>query len=246
MQKTTQALLAITFSASLLTALPALAEESISVKSSTTVSEHGVRKLPLTPRDIKERFIESRDNNKEPRVAPRPQLERQEASASSTERNPEARREAAREAKKIDRGEKLITQAKKQFEIVSKRLHAALDRLSNIAGRIDSRIEKLKKQNIDTSSAESLQIQARAQLADTKTQLDALVLPQITVGDTASSTSSGVTAALRTARAQTTKAEKAIEVARRSFEMVVKELRKEGGVKADADFRAEATTTENH
>lgn len=246
MNKTTQAVLTVIFSVSLLTALPVFAEETVSATSSTTVSEHGMRKLPLTPRDIKERFIESRDNNKEPRVAPHPQPERHEASASSTERNPEVHREVAREAKKIDRGEKLITQAKKQFEIVSKRLHAALDRLSNIAGRIDSRIEKLKRQSIDVSSAESLQIQARAQIANTKIQLDALILPQVTVGDTASSTSSGVMAALHTARAQTVKAEKAIEVARRSLEMVVKELRKEGGEKADADFRAEATTTKNH
>jgi hypothetical protein len=71
-----------------------------------------------------------------------------------------------REDMKNDVRDTLALKMKKQGEVVGKRFDAAFDRLSNIAGRIDSRIAKLTEKGADTTKA-------KADLAVAKTKIDA-------------------------------------------------------------------------
>jgi hypothetical protein len=62
---------------------------------------------------------------------------------------------------------------KKQGERVIKRLEAALERLGNIAGRIDSRITKQNEQGADTAKAKADLVIAQAKIDAAKAKLDA-------------------------------------------------------------------------
>lgn len=103
-------------------------------------------------------------------------------------------RKAEIEQKKEDIKQKLSERRQQVItaygERMEKRLYAALDRLSKLADRIDSRVAKLDPKKFDTTTATNKIAEARAQIEILKTEIAALStsLEEVTVSDDPQST----------------------------------------------------------
>jgi hypothetical protein len=78
-----------------------------------------------------------------------------------------------REDMKNDVRDTSALKMKKQGEVIGKRFDAAFDRLSNIAGRIDSRIAKLIEKGADTTKAKADLVIAKTKIDTAKVKIDA-------------------------------------------------------------------------
>lgn len=97
--------------------------------------------------------------------------------------------------------EKRMMMFKKQSERVLHRLEAALERLTNIAGRIDSRITKLGEKGVDVSKAKADMIIAKTKIEAARVKLsEAKVAILAIINDTAVTTDGSAEEAARGAK----------------------------------------------
>ena len=106
----------------------------------------------------------------EGRAQDRAQIQDCVGGASTTDclQNREARRTEARAQMEEKRSEIL----KRVSEQMFKRMEAAIERFAKLGDRIDSRIQKLKEQGVDTAKSEGLMKITRAKIADAAAALD--------------------------------------------------------------------------
>lgn len=150
--------------------------------------------------------------------------------ASSTR---EARKDIQETRREMIKNE-MAKRAQVQFELVVKRLSIAIDRLDNISGRIDSRIEKLKADGVDTANMEALQVTAKAKVDAAEVAVQAIVAPTLP-SDTASSTAQMMNDLLAPVRVQVKAAEMAIKDAQAALNAVVAEMKSKGKEKAESE-----------
>jgi hypothetical protein len=223
-----------------LAASPVSAHE---VTGSVNVSASASTSRPKPPAPIKEQLKERMETIRD---AKRPQAT---STATSTLRMRIEEKLAAHtqgimaklEEKKRQVLSKFGVDALNQFKKVDNRLTEALGRLTDISTRIDTRIAKLKSQNIDMTTAESLNTAAKTKLTDAQTKIQAITIPVLPTA--ASSTKEQINASLKTTREQVKAAEGAIQAAREALRKVVAEIKRKGGDKADSDIELNATTS---
>lgn len=162
---------------------------------------------------------EARRNSIEARVAQK----RAEMKEKEAKRNEELR-------------SKLAQKGAAQYETVTKRLLAAIERLHDISGRIDSRIEKLAGEQIDMSKAKALSLEAKAAITTAEAAVHAIPAPVFPSSTDASTTPSMVNDALKPTRESAYKAQASITAAQKALGAVVVEIKRAGGSKADTDI----------
>lgn len=208
-----------------------------------------VRASAQSPSSVREQLKERMENIRDAKLDMQEKRNLASSSASTTlrariEAKLDERREIVAqklEAVRVKVLSKFAVDALNQFKKVDDRLTDALSRLADISSRIDSRIAKLKSENIDMAKAESLNAAAKQKLSDAQAKVSAIVVP--TLPSNASTTKAEINASLRTAREQVKAAEIAIQAARDALKDVVAEMRRAGGSRADADADVNATTS---
>lgn len=125
------------------------------------------------------------------------------------------------------------------------RLNAAVDRLTNISGRIGTRIDKLTTDGVNTTNAKALHATAKAKIDVAKAKIALIVKPTAPTNPTAEGAREAYKTAFETLRLQVKAADEAIRDAQKALEDVLKEIRRAGGAKADVDAHATSTAT-NH
>lgn len=68
----------------------------------------------------------------------------------------------------------MLKRVKHEFEMMTKRMRAAIERLEKLISRINSRVEKVKSQGGDTTSAEGKVTAAKAKIDEAKSNLETL------------------------------------------------------------------------
>lgn len=203
-----------------------------------------VRASAPTPTSVREQLKERMENIRDAKLDMQEKRNLASSSASTTlrariEAKLEGRKEAVAkklEAVRVKVLSKFAVDALNQFKKVDDRLTDALSRLADISSRIDSRIAKLKSENIDMAKAESLNAAAKQKLSDAQAKVSVIVVP--TLPSNASTTKAEINASLRTAREQVKAAEIAIQAARDALKDVVAEIKRAGGSRADAEVNA--------
>ncbi len=197
--------------------------EPMPIRGDASLREQLQAKQERTTSELREKRLETRDD-----IAERLE-ERREALQENRGERVEDRRDAMKS--------RLTERAAKMFRLVLARLNAAVDRLENIASRIDSRIEKLEDRGLDMAETKALQVTAKAKIAEAQVAVNAIVAPVLPVG--ASTTPQQVNDALKVTRDAAKKAEEAILAARMALRDVVKELK----ASDDTQVEANASTT---
>lgn len=148
---------------------------------------------------------------------------------------------------------RMASMIKKQGERVIKRLEAALDRLTNVAGRIDSRITKLGEKGINTTKAKADLAIAKTKIDAAKVKLDAAKTAIAAIisgsGTVASSTPSGdmlgsmMSGKIMLIKEQVQGVETALKDAHQALVVAITDLK---GKSAEEGKRDAATTTRVH
>jgi hypothetical protein len=125
-------------------------------------------------------------------------------------------------------------------EMILKRMHAAIERFTKLADRIDSRISKLRSSGLDTSAAEASLMTARSKIAlATKSVADAEAAVKLTAANLSNGTSTSPSEEeKKPAKDALEKARQAILVATKSLNDVIPLL---SGKHNDNDDRATST-----
>ncbi len=149
------------------------------------------------------------------------------------------RGEEMREKMKERRGEILKRMAHQMVE----RMNAAIERLSKLADRVDSRIAKLKQKGVDTGKAEASIVIARTKIADAKAAVVVAVsaVEGASVQADASASSTTVVDAGKPVREALEKARIAVVAAHKALVDAIEALK--ANVKLDADVHASTTST---
>ncbi len=189
-------------------ALPAFAEEtsasadasvSVSASATTTKPRPGLFAPLQKLNDVRKEILDKRETNVNAKLdaainasTTRPRMEdKLEHRADVIEKrqeNVEKRGERMDDAR-----EKMMMGLKMKVSMMIKRHQAAIDRFSHMITRIESRIEKLKTQNVDTAAAATALASAKVELTAASTDLasiKAMADAAIAASTTASSTAS--------------------------------------------------------
>ena len=120
-------------------------------------------------------------------------LERQREKRQDISENIQQRRQDIREkiaTKQAQLRERAVSRIKSVFSKILRRYNAALIRLDKIAGRIATRIDKLKARGVDTSAAEAALLNAESKgsaaavaIDNAQAQIDAIDPSSLTVKD---------------------------------------------------------------
>ena len=185
------------------------------------INASGTRALPANMENRMERRDEMRNKLKE--------------RASSTRENIEERRGEMRTRMQERRSDIL----KREAAQVIKRMHAAIDRFTKIADRIDSRITKMKEKGVDTGKAEASVAIARTKITEATAAVanaEASIASAADNADASASTTASSDAG-KPVREALQKARVAVEAARKALVEAVESLR------ANVKVEIHATTT---
>lgn len=132
------------------------AQVKAEVRANATTSAEYERKRALIASTTAARLADMRENFEEKRAR---------LASSSAERMEKFR-------ERFDENKLRILTT--HVENIVKRLNAALERFTDIAARMESRIEKLQADGVDMTTAISLHAEAEAKIADAKVKVDAI------------------------------------------------------------------------
>lgn len=123
------------------------------------------------------------------------------------------------EARQAEVKDRMKEQARKNVEMIKRRYEIAIKQFDNLSARIQSRIEKMKANGIDTTSAESALALAVTAIAQVKTDAQALadLGAQIQSGDDAKTLRPQIESAVKQLNASVKAAHEALKAAGRAL-----------------------------